>query len=125
MPDTLYLLPVKKRKSPYRFSQLLSASLLVVSLLWLTVSTPFVFNAQQQCHAWSEKDALPEDDLPLAGSTEEKSPTSQTVQEEYLHDEDDSFLLSSLYLQHASMHPPQVYVAFHGELLSPPPESRF
>lgn len=61
---------------------------------------------------------------PFGNSTEEKAPTSgSSLSEEYLHDHhltDHFFSIASQYhtLQNAG-----TYIAFHGELLVPPPNA--
>lgn len=89
-------------------------------LLWLTVSIPFV-NACAQEQARQEKKINTAS--PLAGTEEEKTPTSPSTVNEYLHEYEE--------LQHpvsniiAAYKPQQaaVYIVFHGELVSPPPEA--
>lgn len=122
----IFAATVKKSIYTYGAFEWLSAMFMVASLVWLTISAPIVFNAQQ--HAAAQQASLPdetewpEDDFPLSNSTEEKSPGNPGVQEEYLHDEEDNLLLCARSLKHARKNPPAVYFAYHGELLSPPPE---
>lgn len=102
---------------------------MVLALLWLTVSTPFVFNSQQH---FAKQSKMADVDSPLSGSeeeagnplsntNEEKNPNSTSFSEEYLHDhhQDGHFLLS--YLQFHKCMDADTYIAFHGELLVPPP----
>lgn len=95
---------------------------MMLMLAWLTVSAPFV-NAGQQQRAKLEKKAS--NTSPLAGSEEEKVPTSPSpnAPNEYLHECEELqhsfvetiFTYSTLQLS--------LYIAFHGELVSPPPEA--
>ncbi len=117
----------------YRWS---SGVFQILVLLWLTVSTPFVFSFQQkmnlgesrslQVPAPSPTDKDEKSDCnPFANTTEEKTESGSTVNfsEEYLHEhhEPESFL--SDLLKHARCGHSPLYIAFHGELLSPPPEA--
>lgn len=97
-----------------------ASSLMILMLLWLTVSAPFV-NASRQEKAKQEKKMNTAS--PLAGAEEEKAPSSPTTANEYLHENEE--------LQHPAVHitsaykshQPDLYLAFHGELVSPPPEA--
>jgi len=93
--------------------------LMMLMLLWLTVSVPFV-NASRQEKAKQERKM---NASPLAGTEEEKVPSSPTTINEYLHENEE--------LQHPSIniipiyksHQPDLYLAFHGELVLPPPKA--
>lgn len=108
----------------------LSSLFMILALLWLTVSIPFVYTAQQQMEykAAIEKNANSCDDEssnPLANTTEEKAPSSgiNTLTEEYLHHTDDLFHALEILLSHRPCHTVAEYLAFHGELLCPPPNA--
>lgn len=100
---------------------------MMLTLAWLTVSLPFVNSARQsvQQTKTSSVPANQEDDNdnPFANTTEEKAPGSgNTIAEEYLHDhyscEHYITVPSAEYkVEHVS-----TYIAFHGELISPPPD---
>jgi hypothetical protein len=103
---------------------------MVLTLAWLTVSLPFVNAAQQKAAAENCANAeLPggcneeESDNPFANTTEEKTSNSvNSLSEEYLHHTnlpDQYFSVSSTEykVEHAS-----TYIAFHGELICPPPD---
>jgi hypothetical protein len=107
---------------------LLTAIFLVGVLAWLTVSLPFVYNAQKVFHAQmaaaSGSDDKSDNSNPLTNTTEEKTSSNTSMfAEEYLHD------------AHAAAHhfhtelsneykieQVATYTAFYGELLSPPPD---
>ena len=101
---------------------------MMLALLWLTVSTPFVFAGQQKItehhQAADLNDNNPvneEDSNPFGNTTEEKAPSGVSLSEEYLHDHHSSdyyFFISS---QYHKLDDAGVYVAFHGEMLVPPP----
>ena len=104
--------------------------MMIATLLWLTISTPFVFAAQQEISKKNKGDItaqmpVPENEEetanPFGNTTEEKSPGSTSLSEEFLHDHNTAGNLFS-----ATRHYPQsnnagTYIAFHGELLVPPP----
>ncbi|RYG45791.1 MAG: hypothetical protein EOO01_17250 [Chitinophagaceae bacterium] len=98
---------------------LAGSSLMILMLLWLTVSAPFV-NASRQERARQEKKVNTAS--PLAGSEEEKVPSSSSVNE-YLHENEElqhpAINITAMYKSHQ----PGLYIAFHGELVSPPPEA--
>jgi hypothetical protein len=98
--------------------------------MWLTVSTPFVIaSLQQQAkqHKMEKAASSPiagnEEDTgnPFGNNTEEKAPTSTNFSEEYLH----SFHVISHFCREISQYHKHensnTYIAFHGELLVPPP----
>ncbi|HPG11059.1 MAG TPA: hypothetical protein PLU37_05995 [Chitinophagaceae bacterium] len=102
--------------------------MMIVALLWLTVSTPFVFASRQQA-AKSEKIAgknqsipLDEDDQnPYGNTTEEKAPSGTSIQEEFLHEYHASEYFQLLASKHPKHENSGIYIAFHGELHVPPP----
>ncbi len=123
------LLLMKKTPQPYSFFNRISAFMMIVALSWLTISVPFVFEQQQKI---AKQNTSANADLPIAGteeeanpfsgSTEEKAPKSlNTFSEEYLHDQHQSEYLFSITSQFHKAEDAGIYVAFHGELLVPPP----
>jgi hypothetical protein len=123
---------VKRNKKTYSFFNVLSAAMMIATLLWLTISTPFVFAAQQEINK-NKKDkgtiaaqvpvAENEEEAanPFGNTTEEKTSGGTNLTEEFLHDHQTAEHLFS-----ATRHYPQsnnagTYIAFHGELLVPPP----
>lgn len=104
---------------------------MILTLLWLTVSIPYVFEAQQKLSLQKNKTETAtttpgnkEDSAsPFSNTTEEKASSASSPSEEYLHN-DDSFLNYSIVTQvlHKDFTTP-VYNAFTGKLLSPPPEA--
>lgn len=98
---------------------------MMLALAWLTVSLPYVNETQQvakkiAAHASPTGNNSP--DNSLAGTTEEKTSSTNTLSEEYLHDHEEQICFSEDKLDHSNYHSYDVYVAFHGELISPPPE---
>lgn len=104
---------------------------MIIALIWLTISAPFVFENQKQLAKTSNTASV---QSPLAGSeeesgnplgsnnTEEKAPKSlNTFSEEYLHDHYRSDYLFALALQYHKHENAGIYIAYHGEPLVPPP----
>lgn len=101
---------------------------MIVTLLWLTISLPFIYASQQEqevyCQTNSMNDDLPEsEDLPFNGTTEEKAESGFSSLSEYLHHMHELSHLAGSSYKHNCSHSFSVYVAFHGELLCPPPNS--
>lgn len=123
------LLLMKKVSQPYNFFHCFSAIMMIVALLWLTISAPFVFEQQQKIAKQNSAAAadLPiaeaeEEANPLSSSTEEKAPkTLNSFSEEYLHDHHQSEYFFSLASQFHTGEDAGTYVAYHGELHVPPP----
>ena len=118
---------MKKGSPTYRFVNKLSAVAMIVALLWLTVSAPFVNAAaqvDQDGNATSSHAPCANDEeaaTPLGNATEEKAGSSTSLSEEYLHGHDkDEYFYSKASLRHNLEHA-DTYNAFHGELLVPPP----
>jgi len=128
---------MNKRKKKYTVFQKATAVFLMLTLLWLTVSTPFVAIAQQEL-AKQQKTLSVADTAKAAdcedcngdeegeggnNNIEEKVPGSTNLSEEFLHDHHIThhfFTVVSLYhkLENAAS-----YIAVHGELLVPPPNA--
>ena len=124
------LLLMKKVPQPYSFFNHVSAIMMIVALSWLTISAPFVFEQQQKIAKQNSSNcaSLPitaneeEAANPFSGSTEEKAPKSlNTFSEEYLHDHHQSEYLFSIASKFHKCEDAGTYVAYHGELLVPPP----
>lgn len=116
-------------KNPaYRPRHLASSFVMILALVWLTVSAPFVYEAQIEQAQWESATApLPDNPVdneeanPFSNSTEEKAPGANSFSEEYLHGSHDQASAGNDKLSHQSRHVYDVYVAFHGEMLCPPP----
>lgn len=96
---------------------------MVVALLWLTISTPFVYAANQIQKQQIHNQADRSDNNPFSNTTEEKNESSVNTLSEYLHDlhptEHNFTVLTKYYKCHSS----DLYRAYHPELISPPPEA--
>ena len=122
---------MKSNKRTYQISQILSAGFLILALLWLTVSLPFVYESQRemakqsksvtdQCSHTSNEE---EPANPFGNTTEEKAPSSSSVSEEYLHDHHIAEYFTSLASQNHKCENSGIYNAFHGEVHVPPPNA--
>jgi hypothetical protein len=123
------VLLMKNIPQPYSFFQRISAIMMIVALAWLTISAPFVFEQQQKMAKQNHSACA---DLPISGTeeeanpfssaTEEKAPkTLNTFSEEYLHNHHPSEYFLSIASQFQKCENAGIYVAYHGELLVPPP----
>ncbi len=96
--------------------------LMLCLLLWLTVSTPFVYEAQQDVAVAQGIAGPDDDDSPLSGTNEEKVETGSNTLSEYLHElphyQPRFILLTRSY----KCSPDDLYQAFHPELVVPPPD---
>jgi hypothetical protein len=95
---------------------------MILALLWLTVSTPFVYNAQQTQKEIQKSSKQLTDNNPFSNTTEERNESSVNTLSEYLHEqpsiENNFTFLVRLYRRY----PSNIYCEHHPELLSPPPE---
>lgn len=122
---------MNKAKTTYYLFHKASAVFMILALLWLTVSTPFICAFKQEMAKQAKMEntqpdlALEEDNSnPLGNNTEEKTPSTPTsITEEYIHHaESIHFFLSqsAKFYQYTNA---DTYTAFHGELLVPPPNA--
>lgn len=103
---------------------------MMLTLLWLTISTPFIIDIQKQLHkqtsycgSGSENQSMEENANPFSGLNEEKSGNSGSTLSEYLHEPLTFPTLVTTELVHAANSGASIYIAYYGELLSPPPEA--
>lgn len=124
-------LSMNRNKNIYSFCNKAAALGMILALLWLTISAPFVQAAQKELAAFQKScdSSVPpgggedENTSPFGNATEEKAPSSSTFSEEYLHDhhsDEHSFSIALQYNKHGDA---GTYIAFHGELLVPPPNA--
>jgi hypothetical protein len=105
---------------------------MILTLLWLTISTPFIVSYQQEL-AKMEKasdakaamsDSGEETDNPLGNTNEEKTPcASSSFSEEYLHENHSTHYFISMKSLYNKCDNADTYHAYHGELLVPPPNA--
>jgi hypothetical protein len=118
---------MRKKKNIQRFLQKITAVFMIATLFWLTVSAPVVYRAQQrQAEKESAKSCSAlggneEESAKPAGANEGKGNSTNSLSEEYLHE---LHLEDYFFSAKAGYHKPENasdYVAYHGELLVPPP----
>jgi hypothetical protein len=97
-----------------------SGIFMILALLWLTVSTPFVYESRQMQKENAQKQS---DNNPFSNTTEEKSESGAGTLSEYLHDPHHMEHLPSLIVKYHKCVPSGLYFAFHPDLISPPPEA--
>ena len=119
---------MKKELSTYHFRHRIISIFLLLALCWLTVSTPFVYAAQQMVSAVETYQDDPVDEeqatTPVGSTTEEKSSSSvSTVSEEFINHDDDLINNEELFRRQCGSHTVAKYASYHGELLCPPPNS--
>ena len=97
----------------------------MLMLCWLSVSLPFVYAAQQAVESRSTAPAsnTENNDVPYTEKPEEKSKCSNSTVEEYLHDLLHADLLSESAITFHKRYPSDLYLAYHPELVIPPPEA--
>lgn len=103
---------------------------MMFTLAWFTVSLPFVYNAQQKVQGNKSSDGhVPinnndeETDNPFATTTEEKtSGNNGSMSEEYIHDAHSSEQYIAVLANEYKVRQMSTYIAFYGELISPPPD---
>ncbi|TCZ64701.1 hypothetical protein [Flaviaesturariibacter aridisoli] len=119
---------MKRNRSSYTTAQKIGSVLLMIALLWLTVSIPFVYRFQQQQKAIKasialEKSADDDSGNPLSNTNEEKCESGVSMPSEYLHEplhiEHPSGALSLQYHSYEQ----DDFVAFHPEFITPPPDA--
>jgi hypothetical protein len=105
-----------------RTGTIFSIAIMLLALLWLTVSTPFVYAAQQASQeaaaCQEENDSL----NPFTNTTEEKTESGTNTLSEYLHDACLQVQYTIPPSTYTYERPFMAYSIFHGELISPPPE---
>ena len=120
---------MKAHIKTYNFYQLCSAVFLILALLWLTISLPFVYASQQEL---AEQNKSQNAAIPYAGNeeettnpfsdTEEKAPANGgSFSQEYMHDNHKADYFFCIASQYHKCENADTYHAFHGELLVPPP----
>jgi hypothetical protein len=98
---------------------------MIVTLLWLTVSTPFVFPGKSEHKQTSQQkdNDQQQEDNPFSRTTEEKPERSSNSLSEYLHELYEVKLPISFITNTYKIHSTSLYLAYHPELVSPPPKA--
>ncbi|MCW3092175.1 MAG: hypothetical protein JWP81_3244 [Ferruginibacter sp.] len=124
---------MKKSSKSYTIFQKASSIFLMLVLLWLTVSTPFILATQQEMAKQQKAISI---DLPISGSDEdcpdssgnnnieEKAPVSgNSLSEEFLHEHHTTQEFGTKTPRNYKLENSGTYIAFHGELHAPPPNA--
>lgn len=98
-----------------------AAMMMLLALLWLTISLPFVYQSQQLVAAHETAAKKEVKDNPLAGTNEEKSESGLGSLSEFLPEIPLPEAPMPSLLKWEKCHPSDLYFAFHPELLCPPP----
>lgn len=93
---------------------------MMLTLLWLTVSTPFVYAADKAAKQQTEQTA--DDSNPFSSTTEEKNEGGGAFLSEYLHEPTHTIEVGLVLKTFYKCHSSDTYFAFHPELNCPPPE---
>jgi hypothetical protein len=122
---------MKRSRKTYSIFKKTHTIFMMAALLWLTISLPFVYTGQQEIAKQQQSE---NNNFPLAGNeeesanpfgngntTEEKASGNNSFSEEYLHDHHKEDGLLAAARQYRSCENARDYIAFHGELLVPPP----
>lgn len=117
----------KTKPTYYLFKHKLSSVLMIIALLWLTISIPFVYAAQSSHHdlLTLQCEDQPEEECsnPLTNTTEEKTESGANSLSEYLHEAhslEHGFIILAKF---EKCHADDLYFAYHPELISPPPDA--
>ena len=115
---------MKPSQKIFSLRQIGSSLFMIMALLWLTVSTPFVFKAQQEQKKEIQKQSKQASNTnPFSNTTEEKNENSVNTLSEYLHEshlvENNFVFITTFY----KPFPSKIYFEHSPELLSPPPEA--
>jgi hypothetical protein len=107
------------------YKSVASALLMLLALLWLTVSTPFVYACQQATAAAQKEDAAnaSQSNNPLTGTDEEKPGLGSSNVSEYLQQAELASHAVRLLVKYEKCNASNLYLAFHPELLCPPPNT--
>ena len=117
---------MKRSQRPYPLKNILSSVFMMLALAWLTVCLPYVNEQQQQLKGCIEKTAgntADDNSNPLGNTNEEKTESGTSLLAEYLHEMHElahNFITLTTFYK---CHPSDLYLAYHPELVIPPPEA--
>lgn len=117
---------MSKKKHIYTWHHKLKASFMLVALAWLTISAQFmVMNAIGMDGQVQHQSSIPlttgEEDNSIPVNTEEKIGSNGSMVEEYLNEHSSLRFFYTALIVFRQIHDARLYVAYHGELLVPPP----
>ena len=122
---------MKGNYKTYTIFQLCSAIFLILALLWLTISTLFVYASQQKLVKANNfaNAAIPfgcnkeETPNPFSDTEEKSASNGSSFSAEYMHDNHKAEHFFSIDAPYHKCENTDTYHAFHGELLVPPPNA--
>lgn len=123
---------MRNKRKIYTVFQLGSAIFMILALIWLTVSAPFVYDSQQfsltqknnpENNQTSNTDNENDTSSPFSNTTEEKNSNTTSFSEELLHEHSIANYSTSIVTQYHICLNEDTYIAYHGELLVPPPNA--
>ena len=117
---------MQTKKAITSASRLTSGLFMILALLWLTVSTPFVYAFEKQAHsALTQPGDIDdsEDSDPFSSTNEEKTENNSGALSEYLPNGLQIDHPFTMILGFCKCRPADLYFAFHPDLISPPPEA--
>lgn len=126
---------MKKNRKSYTIFQKVTSIFLMLTLLWLTISTPFVIASQQELakqqkvltidppSADCDDDAGDDSGSNNNNNIEEKVPVTTNLSEEFLHEPHTTQFFFTIISLYHKLENSGTYTAFHGELLVPPPNA--
>lgn len=123
----LWKFRMDSKRPTYNLFQKISGIFLILALLWLTASAPFVaeikneINKQSGILVYNGIGDTSETTNPYAGLNEEQCSGNGGFSE-YLHEAVTFTLFAEQQLSHKCFVTGEIYIAYYGELLSPPPE---
>jgi len=101
---------------------------MIITLLWLTISTPFIIGVQKQINkltasAASNTHSMEDNSNPFSGLNEEKTSSSISTISEYLHEPFHLPTVNVPELVHIGGSGEVIHINHYGELVSPPPKA--
>jgi hypothetical protein len=116
----------KAKPTYYLLKHQISSVLMIIALVWLTISAPFVYAAKSPDIASHQQQNNPAQDEecsnPFAGS-EEKTEGGVNTLSEYLHEAHSLEHGYLIIVRYEKCHADDLYFAYHPELVSPPPDA--
>lgn len=119
----LFSQPVKKENTIFSLRHIGYSLFMIMSLLWLTISIPFVYEAQKVQKEIQKDTRQYEDNNPFSNTTEEKNESSANTLSEFLHELNLAVQHPVTVIRYYKCYPFDIYFEHHPELLSPPPEA--
>jgi len=114
------------KRTPFEQKHVAASIFMLALLAWLTVCLPLVTKSQNAAKAQTEQtsnDTKEDNSNPLTNTNEEKSESGTSLLSEYLHEvlqHERHFITLTTYYK---CHPSDIYIAFHPEMIIPPPEA--